>query len=84
MDDQFKIQIQFEAYLNRVKLDKTKMPPVQYTALRRAFFGAFSQMMVLMQGAIPDLPEIEGIKVLESMTLQCKNFWINEIGVNLN
>jgi hypothetical protein len=78
MDKQFIIEEQYQMYLQRVGLKESAMHEQQKVQTKRAFFGAWGQMLVLMQGAIPDLPESDGVKVLESMIDQVAKFWLSQ------
>lgn len=78
MDKQFIIEKQYQMYLQRVGLKESSMHERQKVETKRAFFGAWGQMLVLMQGPIPDLPEPEAIHVLESMIDQVAQFWLTE------
>lgn len=74
----FNIEDQYNLYLKRVKLDETKMSVVQRNEMRRCFYGAFGQLLMLMQHEIVVLSEDEAIQVFEDMTKQVSEFFYNQ------
>jgi hypothetical protein len=44
----FDLLHQYQAYLNRVDLDETKMSQIQAIEMKRCFMGACGQMLVLL------------------------------------
>lgn len=61
----FSIENQYKTYLERVNMKEESMHPVQRVELKRAFFGAVGQLLLLMRDEISELPEDESLKVLE-------------------
>lgn len=77
--NKFKIQEQYEMYLKRVDLfGKIHPESNQYIELRRAFFGAWGQLLELQMGMC-DMSYDEGSEMLESMWNQVEEFFDNEI-----
>lgn len=56
LTDKFNIEGQFEFYLMLVKLDKRTMPPWQISEMKRCFYGAFGQLMIMLQEADQSTP----------------------------
>lgn len=74
----FNLEYQYKMYLQRMQLDESKMHPVQKIETKRVFFGAFGQVLMLLQNDISELPEEKGVEILESMINQVANFFLNE------
>lgn len=79
MDKKFNLEHQYQLYLKRCELSEDKMHETQRKETRRAFFGACGQMLVLLRDDLSDLPEDDGIEVLQNMLNQVSNFWLNEM-----
>ncbi|HET6558083.1 MAG TPA: hypothetical protein VFG54_12260 [Prolixibacteraceae bacterium] len=75
---EFDLNYQYQLYLDRVKLKESQMAPVQRTELKRAFFGACGQMLMLLRDDIGKLEEDEAIKELDGMINQVSDFWLTE------
>lgn len=71
----FSLADEFERYLKLVKLDKRRMPPVQLREIRRAFYGACGQILVLTRDEVGALPEPEAVEALQDLWNQVANFW---------
>lgn len=76
----FSIEHQYQTYLERVNLKEANMHPVQKVELKRAFFGAVGQLLILMRDEISALPEDESLKVLESQYSEVLAFWQKTVG----
>jgi hypothetical protein len=74
----FDIEFQYQEYLRRVKLKESEMHPFQRIETKRAFMGAWGQLIALMSNEIPVLPEKDAITVLETMTVQVSDFWLKQ------
>lgn len=74
----FNIEEQYRLYLKLMKLDESKMPLTQRTETKRVFFGAFGQLLILLQNDISALSDDEAFKALDSMINQVGQFFINE------
>ncbi len=75
----FSLETQWKKYLKMVDLREEHMPSRQTVELKRAFFGACGQMLVLFRdgvGTIKD--ENEAIKVMEGIEKECAEFWFLE------
>jgi len=76
----FSIENQYKTYLERVNMKEESMHPVQRVELKRAFFGAVGQLLLLMRDEISELPEDESLKVLESQYSEVLAFWQKTVG----
>jgi hypothetical protein len=74
----FNLNDEFERYLNIVELDKRIMPPDQLRELKRAFYGACGQLLILTRDEVGALPDEEAIEALQDLLNQVANFWNNE------
>lgn len=69
------IEKQFENYLQRVKLSKAQMSPVQYDETKKAFYAGFSAMIVLCETSIPDLPDAEAELAFMKLRQEAEFYW---------
>lgn len=69
------IEEQYQAYLRRVGLLEAQLLPIQKQEIRRAFFGAWGQLLVCLEEDITLLGEDDAVRVLESMKLQVLTFF---------
>lgn len=74
----FNIENQYKLYLKRMKLDENRMPEVQRVETKRVFYGAFGQLLMLLQNDITELSDDEAFKTLDSMITQVGQFFMNE------
>lgn len=74
----FDVEKQFLEYAKRVKLDKNRVPAIQWIETRRAFFGAWGQALYMLRDDLSELTEDDGVEVLEMMWQEVSNFWIAE------
>ena len=78
MDEKFTVEYQYQDYLKKVGLKEEDMFPVQKAETKRAFFGGVGHILALMKNEIAELPEDEGVQVLESLNNQVLSFFIAE------
>ena len=76
--EKFNIENQYKLYLERMKLIESKMPEVQRIETKRVFYGAFGQLLMLLQNDISALSDEDAFKTLDSMINQVGQFFINE------
>jgi len=79
MNKIFKIEHQFDLYLSRMGMAKENLIPVQLIETKRAFIGAWSQLLFLFRDDIIELSENDAIATMESMVNQCDKFWEDEV-----
>jgi len=77
--ESFSVEYQFHEYARRVKLDVDKVPKNQWIETRRAFFGAWGQMLMTLKNDLSELSEDDGVEVLEKMHNEVLNFWQREV-----
>ena len=70
---------QFELYLDRIDMSKSRMHPVQYIETRRAFFGGVGQILNSARDDVTKLPDEEGAMVFENWWQECVDFWDKEV-----
>lgn len=75
---QINIEVQYQAYLQRVGLTEEMMKPIQKQETRRAFFAGFVQALVLMRDDIGALPEMVAVSLLEKLLNEGLQFWEKE------
>lgn len=77
-EDLFDMDYQFYRYLKKVGLPPWQIPKGQYGELKRAFFGAMGQMLMLVSFDMPKLSEEEAAEKTILMTQQISEFWKGE------
>ena len=77
-DKKFKLEHQFELYLQRVGLTRDKMAANQYIEMKRCFIGACGQMLILLRDDLGALSEEEAIEKMKDMIHQVGQFFIIE------
>lgn len=84
MDKKYTIEHQFDLYLERCEVTKQQLSPIQYSEMKRAFFGAWGQLLILQREDLGDLADLEGddkaADILQDMMNQAVNFWLAEKG----
>lgn len=76
--NEFDIEFQFRKYLELVGLNIHTMPPYQRRETRRAFYGAWGMMLVVMRENVSEMEENDALDVLQSMQEQVEQFWTNQ------
>lgn len=80
MSKNLEIDYQYELYLKRIQLNKDTMHPQQRIETKRAFYGGFSQLLVLMRDDIANIEdEDRAVLILEDLNTQCEQFWRSQI-----
>lgn len=67
LEKSFKVSDQYKFFLYLVGLSEDKMGESERKQRKLTFYSGFAQCLILLREHIPDLPEEEGIKTLESM-----------------
>lgn len=79
MDEQFNLENEYQAYLDRVKIKESDMHPTQRVETKRAFFAACAQMLVLFRDKIGAIEkEEDAIKAMEDLFNQAHEFWLKQ------
>lgn len=77
-DPIFSVEHQFQLYALRVRITRTKVSPVQWIETRRAFFGAWGQLLFLLRDEIGEMSDDDGIDILQAQTDEVGRFWSME------
>lgn len=72
---EFDLHHQYQLYLKRVQLNEKTMSPIQRKEIKRAFFGACGQLLILLRDDVGELEENEAVETLDDMTQQVADFW---------
>lgn len=72
------IEHEFELYLERVELKKETMNPGHYREIKRAFYGAFGQSLILGRDRLANFDFEIGARYLDSMMKEIETFWGQE------
>ena len=78
MAQQTKIIDLYQDYLQRSGLTEANLPPVQNQEMKRAFMAGAAEILTRLRNEITDLPEEEGIEMLEGLWQELLKFWISE------
>jgi hypothetical protein len=78
MHEKFTIDYHWKQYLKLVGLSEATMSPIQLTETRRAFYGAFVQLLIFLRDDVADLSEDETIAMLKRFVAQGVEFWERE------
>lgn len=74
-DPIFSVEHQFGLYAELVKINKKNVSPTQWIETRRAFFGAWGQLLFLMRDDLTQLSDDDGVDVMETMKNEVVRFW---------
>ena len=75
--DIFSVEDQYQLYLQKIGLQEQTMHPVQKEQLKQTFYGAFAQLMVLLEDNIAELEDDKAFDVLEGFKTQIANYFLN-------
>lgn len=79
----FDLNHQWGLFCQRCGIPDDKMPPDQRREMRRAFFGACGQMLILMKDELGDYGDKHGDEaaagVLQNLLNQVSDFWQGEM-----
>lgn len=73
------LEYQWKQYLKRVRMEHVVMSAVQEQEMRRAFFVACGQMLVLLRDDVSLLPDEDAVVCMQDMMNQIQAFWQNEV-----
>lgn len=71
----FRVYHQFTLYLQRMRLQRSQMIPVQLTETERAFFGGWGQLLILLKENVSKESEEKQFSILGSMIEEVGEFW---------
>ncbi len=72
---EFSIEWQWGEYLRRVKLDPAKMSAIQFNETKRAFVGAYGQLLMSIKHDLADYTEAEVIAIMQHMEGQVLDYF---------
>lgn len=78
MEQNFTIEHQWKLYLKRVNLKEENLPEIQCIEMKRTFYGACGQMLILLRDDISSLPPQKAMEMLEKMTREIGEFWTRQ------
>lgn len=76
--DALKVADQFELYLQKSNLKQSEISDVQYIETRRAFYAGFGQMTILLVTKIADVPEEQGVRIMDGFMNEVNDFFQKE------
>jgi hypothetical protein len=78
MDKLFNIENQYLMYLKRVDIKEEDMVENQRTEMKRTFYGACGQLLILLRDEVSRGTEEEGVIIMQDMLNQVSNFFKKE------
>lgn len=76
--NKFDLKYQWKQYLNAAGLDEAKMPADQIRECKRAFVGAWGQLLLLQRDELSKFDENNAVIILQQMLTDVINFWNKE------
>jgi len=70
---------QYKKYLAMINLPEESMTPIQKIETKRAYYGAWGQLLVLMRDDISALSEQEGTQAMEVQAKEIDTFWKEQL-----
>lgn len=77
--EEFNLEVLWNNYLRRNRLDPKRMSPIQYKETKRAFFGGGGTIFLAMAVDMPDLTDKKAEEAMDLLHQQFKNFLESEI-----
>lgn len=75
----FNVETQYQSYLKKVNLKESDMGPTQRREMRRTFFGAWGQCLVMLTQDTAELDDDQAIEAIDDQIDQVNNFWKAEV-----
>ena len=75
----FDIEHQYQLYLAKVGLTEDKMPEQQKVQLRRTFYAATGQLLLVFRDDLTALPEPKAVRTMQEMINQVHYFFEAEV-----
>lgn len=79
MKNPFDLEEQYQYFLELVKLDESKMTPIQKRETKQAFMAGCSQMILLFRREVNNMEQDDAIAGINSILKQLALFWISKI-----
>lgn len=77
--DKFTIEYQWQFFLGLCKITKKQMHPIQYNEMKKAFYGASGQILLLLRDEIAELSDDDAYEKLEDMAHEIDIFWKSQL-----
>ena len=77
--EKFNLEVLWNNYLRRNRLDPKRMSPIQYKETKRAFFGGGGTIFLALAVDMPALTDKKAEEAMDLLQQQFKNFLENEI-----
>jgi hypothetical protein len=74
--NKFNLEYQYQLYLKRIGLNESEMHPEQKIQTKQAFYGATGQILLLLRDDMSELPEDEGVDILDSLMNQVSQYFL--------
>ncbi len=74
--NKFSIETLWYRYLELVKLKEHQLGSVQRSEMKKCFYGAVGQILMLLRDDLAALPEDKAVEVMSDLIEQTKQFWI--------
>jgi hypothetical protein len=78
MPDKFDLDYQFFLYLKKYGVHWEDLPPIQLREMKRSFYAAMGQMLMIYMQDIPQMSVEESTKKILWMRQQVIDFWQGE------
>lgn len=79
----FDLTHQWQLFCERCELPEHKMPPDQRREMKRAFFGACGQLLIVFKDELGEYAEKNGDEaaagIMQDMLNQVEAYWENEV-----
>jgi len=77
--DKFNLHAQWLEYLRLIGISEDILSPIQKQEMKRSFFAACGQMLILFRDGIGAIEsEEKAVKQMENLLNQVSDFWENE------
>lgn len=73
------IENEFNLYLQRAGFKKENINPIQYDEIKKAFFAAAGQILILMRDNVSLTEESKAVSRLQNMLDEIGRFWELEV-----
>lgn len=76
--DLFDVEKQYQTYLERAGVKEAQFSPIQATETKRAFYGAWGQLLILMRDELGVIPMDLGTILMQEMLIEVCKYWADE------
>lgn len=74
----FNLNYQYKLYIERCGLKEYQLSFVQNQEMKRAFFGACGQILLILRDDVSEFDEDKAIEIMQNMLNQVSDFFIKE------